>query len=108
MPGSTRIWRLCPRWKAAGSGAVWVQLPDGEFLTGEFSTEATPEPSSALLATPWGPITTVSISQAGPQVSRFTLTGNRGSSMQCISFPRGSGAVGGCRDSRGRLYDLYH
>ncbi len=91
-----------------GSGTFWVQFPDGEFLTGEFSTTTDHEVSPSLLATPWGPITTVSLSQAGPEALQFTAAGNRGTSLQCISFPRGSRGVGGCRDSRARSYELYH
>jgi hypothetical protein len=91
-----------------GRGTFWVQLPDGEFLTGEFFTGSDHDGPGDILATPWGPITTVSMPQAVSEILRFEAAGNRGTSLRCVSFPRGGRGVGGCRDSAGHSYELRH
>ena len=91
-----------------GKGKVSLTHPDGEAFEGEYFTDAPSSVSAALLQTPWGPITTVEMTQMGRQVSYITAVGDRGTLMQCISFPRGSSGFGGCRDSKGREYRLHY
>jgi hypothetical protein len=91
-----------------GRGTVKVTLPDGEAFTGEYFTVANIGLSTSALITPWGPITSVSVSQAGQQVSHITAVGSRGTQLTCVSFPRGSHGFGGCRDSKAREYRLHY
>jgi hypothetical protein len=83
-------------------------FPDKERLESEYFTEANLSPSAGITTTPWGPITTISTAQVGPQVSHTTAVGNAGTMLQCVSYPRGSSGFGGCRDSKGRQYRLHY
>jgi hypothetical protein len=44
----------------------------------------------------------------GPQVSRITAAGDRGTQLTCVFFPRGPHGFGGCKDSKGREYRLHY
>jgi len=91
-----------------GRGEVWGEFSDGEKFKGEYFTTTNESFTASMLSTPWGPLTGISVSQIGPQVSHITAVGERGSQMQCISFPRGAHGFGTCRDSKGAEYRLYY
>ena len=92
----------------SGTGRVYGVFPDGERFEGEYFTEANVASSVGFTVTPWGPITTVSAAQVGPQVSHTTAVGASGTMIQCVSYPRGSSGFGGCRDSKRRQYRLHY
>ncbi len=93
---------------ATGRGEVWGEFPDGEKFKGEYFTVANQGITTSMLSTPWGPLTGISFSQSGPQISHITAVGDRGTQMECISFPRGAHGVGSCRDSNGIEYRLHY
>jgi hypothetical protein len=95
-------------YSGSGRGTVQVTLPDGEMFTGEYFTITNTGLSTSALMTPWGPITSVSVSEAGPQVTNVTAVGSRGTQLTCVSFPRGPHGFGGCRDSKAREYRLHY
>jgi hypothetical protein len=93
---------------ADGNGRVWGTLPTGEAFEGDYFTVINDASAYSRMTTPWGPITVVTRSEIGPQVSYITAAGKEGGLIQCISFPRGAHGVGGCRDFKGREYRLHY
>jgi hypothetical protein len=92
-----------------GQGIVQGELFGGELFRGEYFTILTRDFKSSFLDTPWGPIQLgFSITEAGPQVTRTTAVGNKGTMIRCVSFPRGEHGTGSCRDSNGRSYQLHY
>ncbi len=95
-------------YSGSGRGEVWGEFPDGEKFRGEYFTVVNERVTASMLSTPWGPLTGISVSKAGPQVSHITAVGDKGTQMQCISFPKGSHGFGTCRDSKGTEYRLHY
>jgi hypothetical protein len=91
-----------------GTGTVSGIFPNGEVFNGEYFTVANESFSATSFSTPWGPLTGISVSQMGPQVSYITAVGNKGTQIKCTSFPRGAHGFGKCRDSRGNQYRLHY
>lgn len=92
----------------SGKGQVSGEFPDGEVFQGEYFTQTNSASAVGLTMTPWGPITTLATVQTGPQVSHTTAVGNQGTTIMCVSYPRGSSGFGGCRDSKGREFRLHY
>jgi len=95
-------------YSGTGRGTVSCTLPDGEIFQGEYFTVTNRQITASILSTPWGPITGVSLTEAGGQVSHITAVGDRGTQLICVSFPRGAHGFGGCRDSKGGEYRLHY
>lgn len=95
-------------YSGTGKGDVWGEFPRGEKFKGEYFTIFNTGMTASMLSTPWGPLTGISVSQDGPKVSHITAVGDRGTQMQCVSFPRGAHGVGACRDSKGVEYRLHY
>lgn len=95
-------------YNGSGGGKVWGEFPNGERFNGEYFTISNKRVTASMLTTPWGPLTGISISEVGPQVSFITAIGDKGTQMQCISLPRGPHGFGTCRDSNGTGYKLYY
>jgi hypothetical protein len=91
-----------------GKGTVWGTFPNGEVFKGEYFTVANEGINVSNFSTPWGPLTGISVSQSGPQISHVTAVGSRGTQIQCTSFPRGAHGFGKCRDSKGHQYRLHY
>lgn len=86
----------------SGKGQVSGAFPDGETFQGEYFTQVRSASAVSLATTPWGPITTLATVETGPQVSHTTAVGSKGTTIMCVSYPRGSSGFGACRDSKGR------
>lgn len=95
-------------YSGAGYGGVFGVFPDGEEFKGEYFTIANTASSASAFSTPWGPYSSLTVSEIGPQVSHVTAVGAKGTQIQCVSFPRGAHGFGTCKDSKGRDYRLHY
>ena len=92
-----------------GYGQIEADLPDGEHLTGEYSTQDNAVYGFGSIIALGGSAGLSAVSAPGSQRGIASLVGNRGTTMQCEYFANVmtfSGA-GMCKTNKGAIFQLH-
>jgi len=92
-----------------GMGSIRAEMPDGEKLEGEYSTQDNAIYGFGSIISQAGSATLSAASFGGSQRGVASLIGDRGTRMQCEYFTNvmtGSGA-GACKTSKGAIFQLH-
>jgi hypothetical protein len=92
-----------------GHGPINIELPDGEKMSGEYSTQDNSVYGFGSIISQAGVASMSAASTNGSQRGVASLIGNRGTRMQCeyfVNIITGSGA-GACKTGNGAIYQLH-
>jgi hypothetical protein len=93
-----------------GYGTISADLPDGEHLSGEYSTQDNSTYGfGSIIALGGASSSLSSVSTSGSQRGIASLIGDRGTTIQCENFANvmTSSGAGVCKTNKGALYQLH-
>jgi hypothetical protein len=92
-----------------GYGKLEADLPDGEHLTGEYSTQDNSVYGFGSIIALGGSSSLSAVSMGGSQRGIASLVGNRGTTMQCEYFANvmTSSGAGVCKTNKGAVFQLH-
>ncbi len=90
-----------------GYGPVSLRMPDGEMLTGEYTTVSTTDTTFGTIMSGGQVSSFQGFSSGGGSPGTASLIGNRGTLMQCEYIAGDFSGTGTCRTNKGAQYRLH-